>query len=468
MAKLYETLVQYGNGEVYPFHMPGHKRNTKLMDMVNPYSIDITEIDGFDDMHCPEGIIKEAMEHTAKLYGAKKTFFCVNGSTGGILAGISACSRHKGKILLARNCHKSVYNAVLLNELKPIYIYPQLVENWGVNSQISPQNVEELLITNPDVWIVVITSPTYEGIVSDIEGIAEVTHRYGIPLLVDEAHGAHFGFHPAFPKSSIELGADIVIQSVHKTLPCFTQTALVQVNSDLIDMERLSQYVSIYQTTSPSYLFMAGIDRCMNLLEQNCTELFDCYVKRLDWFYDRCRNLKHIELLQADRKEKDYGKLVISVKNTDMTGPMLYDILLENYKLQMEMVSDHYVIAMTSIADTEEGFERLWLALEEIDSTLLKQTNQNFFPKLEQPEVILTPYEAGERQGEIILFSDSAGRISKEYAYLYPPGIPILVPGEKIEKKTIERIFNYKKNGLQIKGLRDSKTQQIEVVKEED
>ena len=467
MAKLYETLLQYGKENVYPFHMPGHKRNTDLMDMVNPYAIDITEIEGFDDMHCPEGIIKEAMERTAHLYGAEKTFFCVNGSTGGLLAGIGACSRHKGKVLIARNCHKSVYNAVLLNELTPVYIYPHIMEDWGVNSQISPQDVEKLLITNPDVWIVVITSPTYEGIVSDIKEIARVTHKYGVPLLVDEAHGAHFGFHDAFPKSSISLGADVVIQSVHKTLPCFTQTALIHVNSNLVDIDRLSKYVSIYQTTSPSYLFMAGIDRCMNLIKKEGITLFDQYVKNLDYFYDRCKKLKHIELLREDKNKKDYGKLIISVKNTTMTGPMLYDILLEKYKLQMEMVSDHYVIAMTSVADTAEGLERLWYALEEIDGALVEKKEKKTFSKIEHLEVVLTPYEAEQQKGEVIGFADSAGKISKEYAYLYPPGIPIIVPGERINKKIIKRIYDYKREGLRIKGLKDLETQQIEVVKEE-
>lgn len=467
MSNIYNNLLSYSKENYYPFHMPGHKRNTSWLKMGNPYSIDITEIYDFDDLHSPEGMIKEAMNEAANLYGAKASFFSVNGSTGGLLGSIAACTRKRKKIIMARNCHKSVYNAVLLNELTPIYVYPQLNKEWHVNSQISPQDVENLLITNREVGIVVITSPTYEGIVSDIKKISDVVHRFGIPLLVDEAHGAHFGFHPSFPKSSIQLGADIVVQSLHKTLPSFTQTAVVHVKSKIISSEYLRQYINMYQTTSPSYLFLSGMEKCIHILKEQKTSLFNNYADKLNEFYLHCGKLKYIELLRGETEKKDLGKLVISVKNSTMTGKELYDILRNKYHLQMEMAADHYVIAMTSIADTKEGFERLWNALAEIDSLLVKKVSNNKSVEYEHLPMLLIPSEAHLKESETILLYNAKGRISKEYIYLYPPGIPILVPGEQITDWIIRQIQYYKRRGLQIKGLKDISANQIEVVKEE-
>lgn len=467
MPDIYNKLIEYSKKDYYPFHTPGHKRNIKLMDMVNPYTIDITEIDGFDDLHCPEGIIREAMEKAAYLYGAEETFFSVNGSTGGLIASITACMRNHKKIVIARNCHKSVYNAILLNNLKPIYIYPERIKGWNISSQISPHDVEELLITNSDIGLVVVTSPTYEGVVSDIEKIAEVVHGFNIPLLVDEAHGAHFGFNNSFPKSSIQLGADIVVQSLHKTLPCFTQTAIVHVKSKYVNKEQVKKYLNIYQTTSPSYLFLAGIGQCMYLLEKNKEALFKSYVDKLQTFYEKCKQLKCIELLREEIEKKDLGKLVISVKNSTMTGKWLYDILRDTYHLQMEMAADHYVIAMTSIADTSEGFNRLWNAFKEIDSLLEYVKRKKLHINYEYPTMIFTPCETERKEAEQVYISNSVGRITKEYIYLYPPGIPILVPGEQITDEILKQINYYKENNLRIKGLTDEKAEQIRVVKEE-
>ena len=234
-----ERLKELAQSHIYPFHMPGHKR--AALEFSNPYSIDITEIEGFDNLHHPEGIIREAQEKAARLYGARRTYYLVNGSTCGILAAISAAVPRGERILVARNSHKAVYNAVYLRQLAAEYVYP-VDTRCGVQGQITPQQVEQKLAAFSDIKAVVITSPTYDGIVSDVAGIAEVVHRFGIPLIVDEAHGAHFGFHPAFPENAVKLGADAVIMSVHKTLPAFTQTALLHLCSDRIDHTRIEKY----------------------------------------------------------------------------------------------------------------------------------------------------------------------------------------------------------------------------------
>ena len=227
MRYLDQALEAYGKSDVYPFHMPGHKRNPLPFPEV--YGIDITEIDGFDNLHHAEGILKEAQQRAADLYGSAHCYYLVNGSTCGILASICAAVKKRGRILAARNSHKAVYHALFLSELTAEYLYPAVTE-CGIQGQITPRQVEDALKKDPETSAVVITSPTYEGVISDIEGIAKVAHVHGIPLIVDSAHGAHLGFGGEFPQNAVRLGADAVIESLHKTLPSFTQTALLHLN----------------------------------------------------------------------------------------------------------------------------------------------------------------------------------------------------------------------------------------------
>lgn len=497
MGSLYNKLVEYSKDNYYPMHMPGHKRNQKIQKMMNPYEIDITEIEGFDNLHDPEDILKEAMNRAAKIYGSEHTYFLINGSTVGILAAISACTKKGDTILVARNCHKSVYNAIYLNELQPVYIYPQIQQDYGINGGISPEKIEEMLIKYKKIKAIVVTSPTYEGIVSDIGSIAKIAHQYKIPLIVDEAHGAHLGFHKSFPKSSIERGADVVIHSVHKTLPALTQTALLHVNGNIVDTREITRYLGIYESSSPSYVLMASIDQCMELLDESSNELFSKYAEQLvDFHQSLC--LSKIKLINkkiigdCDIYDLDTSKIVISVKDTNITGEELYNILLKKYKIQMEMVSKDYVIAMTSICDQKEGYLRLALALQEIDQNivLLKEgndtcnsrnsgingdngNNDNNENRKRRPlettklKRKYTVYEAETYPAESVLLEDSIGRVSGEYAYLYPPGIPIIVPGEVIDEAIIEKLYEYNKSGLTIKGLQYRGLDKIVVLKED-
>ena len=261
MQILLEKLTAYGASDHYGFHMPGHKRQLDLMEGISPYQIDITEIDGFDDLHHAEGILKEAQEQAAKVYHAEETHFLVNGSTAGILSAILGSTRRGDQILVARNCHKSVYHAIEMQELKPVYLYPGFDPEAQLNTEISAEDVRAALERHPGVRAVVIVSPTYDGIVSDVESIAEAVHVHDIPLIVDEAHGAHFGFHPYFPENANQKGADLVIHSLHKTLPALTQTALLHMNGERADRRRVRKYLHMLQTSSPSYVLMASCGR---------------------------------------------------------------------------------------------------------------------------------------------------------------------------------------------------------------
>lgn len=462
---LYDKLVQYATDDYYPFHMPGHKRNQELMNNVNPYSIDITEIDGFDNLHTAEDVIKESMDRAARLYHSQNTFYLVNGSTSGILTGISACTKKGDKILIARNCHKSAYHALFTNELQPVYLYPQTNGINGIQCGYSAEYIEEMLIKNPDAKLIVLVSPTYEGVVSEIEEICKVAHKRNIPVLIDEAHGAHFPFHKEFPASALHLGADIVIQSVHKTLPAFTQTALLHVNGDLVDIHRIRAYSAIYQTSSPSYVLMGGIDACIGLLEEKGEALFSEFIVMLHEFYEE---MKKLNCLVVENPEgRDPSKIIISTRQTDMTGSELYDILLQDYKLQMEMAEADYVLAIATVADTKDGFHRLQNALREIDARLTKQSPKKVISYIPiEAKVAIQQHEAFYMKKQSCPLRESVGQIAGEYVYLYPPGIPILVPGEVIQEEIIEEIETFLASGLVVKGLIDKKD--ISVINRED
>lgn len=468
---LYDQLLKYKDDGYYPMHMPGHKRNKDFI-MENPYAIDITEIEDFDNLHEAEGVLLHSMEKAARVFKAKQSFFLINGSTSGILAGISACTKRGDYILMARNSHKAVYNAVYLRELLPVYLYPRVEDPHGIAGSIQVEEVERMLKQYPDIKLVVITSPSYEGVISNIKEIAAIAHNYGVPLLVDEAHGAHLSFHESFPQSSVDFGADIVIQSVHKTLPAFTQTAILHRNSDLIKEEELKRYLGIYQTSSPSYVLMAGISNCINFLERKGKFAFEIYVKQLESFYNQTSTLESICIWKPEDHDfyyaKDPSKIIVLSNCEELTGTKLYEILLHKYKIQVEMVSKNYVLCMTSVCDTEEGFLRLLNALLEIDeeykSCRTYKMQDSKYVDFVKAKIKYTHNESSMLSSKQSRLVESVNKIAAEYVYLYPPGIPILVPGEVITEEIVYSLMEYKKAGLVLRGMKDHMETMIQVL----
>lgn len=478
MSDLYKNLIEYSKSDFYPFHMPGHKRN--MDELQNPCLYDITEIDGFDNLHEPQGILRIAMEEAAKFYGSDKTYFLVNGSTCGLLAAICGVTSKKDKIIVARNCHKAVYNAIYLNELEVSYIYPEMISEYGINGGISVESVEYAINENKDAKAVVLTSPTYEGIVSDIDAIAKVVHDNNMVLIVDEAHGAHFSMHSELPESSIKKGADIIIQSLHKTLPALTQTALLHIKGEKADREGIEKFLKIYQTSSPSYVLMSSITECINKIKKDGAFMFEPYIKRLKVVQKHASKLTHIRFLNEDIIgnnavfDFDLSKIVISVKGTGYSGQWLYDKLCRDFHLQLEMASGDYVIAMTSIMDTEDGLLRLFKAITEIDRDIRideydKGKSENEEENFIVPKAISIKsiYDAQNSETECVGMRVAEGRILAEYIYLYPPGIPIVAPGEMLTGELNILIEKYKKSGLNIYGPKDKTLKNIEVVKED-
>lgn len=494
---LLERLTEYAGSDAYPFHMPGHKRR-EIPDGIpggfpDPSGIDITEIDGFDNLHHAEGILKDAMDEAAAIYGADRSWYLVNGSTCGILSAVFATTENGGKILTARNCHKAVYHAICLNRLEAEYLYPEEITEFGINGGIRAEDVRKALEKDAmrcagksgdmrgkrtKIQAVLITSPTYEGVVSDIRAIADVAHEYGIPLIVDEAHGAHLEYADrchSFPKSALEYGADIVIQSLHKTLPCFTQTAILHVKGKLVDQDRISRYLSMFQTSSPSYLFMAGMERCIRYMDGDGRNEMVRYEKRLEHFMERMEGLQVLEVLDREICGKyrtvagwDPSKIVVStMRAEDFHGEELAETLRRKYHLEMEMTAPEYVIAMTSLMDTEEGFERLGTALLEIDGALRRRTEsgrkekaasetpEGLESKLSHPVRRTLICEAMDADTERTALQDTVGKVSAEFVYLYPPGIPIIAPGEVFTDAIVEKIMAYKAAGLLVQGPAD-------------
>ena len=499
---LINRLAAYARSDMYPFHMPGHKRRTgpeeSFMNsctdsFTNPFAVDITEIEGFDNLHHPEGILKDSMKWAADVYGADQTYYLINGSTGGILAAVCGSVPRGGRILVRRNCHKSVYHGICLNQLKTSYVYPQEIEGLGIQGGITAEDVDRMLNRYMDTQAVLIVCPTYDGIVSDIEAIARIVHRAGLPLIVDEAHGAHFRYDAMFPVSALDLGADVVIQSVHKTLPSLTQTALLHIKCNrpdggcYADRERIDRYIHMVQSSSPSYVLMASIENSIYQMEQTDTAP---YGKQLHRLRRRLGQMRHLRLAdtgligQAGIRDLDISKIVVSTRGTCLypavdgltgfTGAHLDDILRREYHLEMEMCGADYVTAITTVMDSGEGLERLGDALTRIDSQLTdagykpdgRSGNQKSVYSM-RCDTAMSMGEAMEEKMASVGLEDSAGCISGEFVYIYPPGIPIVAPGEWISRPILEVILEYRDKGLPVQGPADQSLRTIRVVQKD-
>ena len=462
MEDLYKKLMAYGETDAYPFHMPGHKR--KNMGDMNPYHIDITEIDGFDNMNDPNEIIRDLMERLGKLYGRQYAYLLVNGSTAGNLSSVFATTSQGDSVLVARDSHKSVYNATFLRQLHVDYLYPNM-EGRPYAGPVKPEDVEAALDRNPEIKAVVITSPSYEGIVSPVDEVARVCHRYHAALIVDAAHGAHFGMHPELPELPEE--ADLIVMSLHKTLPSFTSTGVVLWKEDgLVKREQLEEYLHIFQTSSPSYILMAGISRCVSFLETEGREYFQKYVDNMKEFYNACGNLKHLELLQEGGQ--DLSKVVIYAKpestldGKQLTGEMIMEFIRKEHHLELEMAQFNYALAMTSIMDEAEDLKRLELALKDLDTRCQEMSTEGVSLKdldalvshiMKPKEKVMEIYEARALPSEEVALHDAENRVSAAMISLYPPGIPVVVPGERIDRETISYLEDAMKIGLTVNGL---------------
>lgn len=465
---LYTYLTEYSQDGRIPMHMPGHKRR----DAVAPYMAvsalqDFTEIDATDNLHDAQGVLKDSMAMATKLWGSLQSFYLVGGSSCGILAGIRALTKRGDKILVSRNAHKSVFHAIELCGLEPIFVLPPQVPGFGICGSCTPKQVEYAFDEHPDIRLAIITSPTYEGVISDICGIAEIVHQHNALLLVDEAHGAHLGLHPTFEKSAVQCGADLVVQSLHKTLPTFTQTAILHVCSSRVDMQRLKHQLAVFQTSSPSYPLMLSADGCVRqILEKK--DFFDAWLVGLAGFSIWATQLSCLQVLGHGNplpKEVfafDETKLYVSTHGCDLTGAEL-EVKLSAYKIDLEMACQNGILAMTGAGDSIESvgvFAEALLAIEQDCRKVSKPETE----QLGLPRHVLSSEFVLEQDYSLCAIQDSIGKVCAEYVWAYPPGIPLLIPGERIEASIAYALQQYEQYGIRLHKSRSEEKSEIAVI----
>lgn len=441
-VSLYGRLSAYQAGDVLAMHMPGHKRNCAQAPYLSGLGagLDITEIDGFDNLHAPQGILLEAQAHAARLWGADESFFLVNGTSGGILAALYTALRRGDEVLLARGSHKSVFHAIELCGLIPRFLLPPLMKDTGVFGSISPAQVEQALEHCPQVRAVLLTSPSYEGVISNIAEIARICHARNVLLLVDEAHGAHLGLSDGFPDGAVHGGADLVIQSLHKTLPSLTQTAILHRCGNRIDTGRLRHALSVFQTSSPSYLLMASIDGCVTLLHEK-PELLTFWRENLRGFDRSVSKLTRIQpLLRSSPLPRevfayDPGKILLHAAG--VSGEAVMNALREKYRIELEMAAPRYALAMTGPGDTQESLMRLADALTSLETAFPVQPQKTEDAETELyeslPVLSMPPEAALNAPKHFAAWLQCVGETAAEYVWAYPPGIPLVIPGEHID-----------------------------------
>jgi arginine/lysine/ornithine decarboxylase len=493
LKTLFEKLEEYEKSSIYPAHMPGHKRQKAGVLPEVFTQADISEVEGFDNLHQARGILEKLQKRAAYLYGADESFYLVNGSTGGILSGISAAIPIGGHLLMVRGAHLSVYHAAYLRQLRLSYIYPDKVSGYSISEGVTTEEVRRALTQYPDASAVLIVSPTYEGRIAQVGAIAEEVHKWGIPLIVDEAHGAHLGFGDGFSENSCRQGADLVVHSVHKTLPALTQSALLHVNGYRIDRNLLRRFLHIYQTTSPSYLLMASIDNALDLMDKEGGIRCKQFILYWESMLEELSHMRKLEILLFPDRRQDIGKLAVFTKKINLSPRQLYDMLLREYNIQVEMVGEDYILAMFTVWDTEEGFRRMTEALLEIDEKMGSPSELNVARCIAKQQAVdvgksmfcanhtisfanqmneaLPLWKAWDMPWEECKLDQARGKYGADFIGAYPPGIPLLVPGEKFSASLITYIKDTIKRGGQFVGVTehsgDTTQPTVHILKEE-
>jgi lysine decarboxylase len=500
---IYNALKDYIEKNPVPFHMPGHKMGKALPEDWTALisKMDLTEIPGLDNLHFPTGAIKEAQELAASVFGAYRTYFLVNGSSVGIHAAVMTVCNRGDKIIVGRDCHRSVISGVILAGANPVYAPVEVDENYRIPAFLDTDTLVKILEENPDVCAVLVTRPNYYGVCSDMRKIAQITHFYEKVLIVDEAHGAHFKFHSSFPETSLAAGADICVQSAHKTLPALTQSAYLHLNknfSKLIDIDKLEFNLRLLQTTSPSYLLMSSLDMARALMEQYGRQLLENLIHEIDWFTNHISKLKGIKILREEdlRKKKslkvenlrkisnlkvedpatteniilDKTKIVINLSELGKTGYYTEKFLRDEFHIQVEMADLFNIVCIASIADEKKVFEELLKALkclseQRSDSFQEIAERQNLrVESLSIPEQGMEPCRILSSNSRYIKLETSAGRISRDFIVPYPPGVPLLCPGEIINQDIIEYVYKVLEAGGTVNGISQENGIEIPVV----
>lgn len=467
------------NDDLISFHMPGHKKG-RLYDKLgyenlvkNLYKMDTTEIIETDNLHAPEGIIKDSQERASKIFKSEKSYYLVNGSTCGIQAAILSTCAPGEKILVNRDCHQSAINAFILGDINPVYIKGSICEDTYTIKGVNEQDVIDAIDNNSDIKVLMLTYPSYYGMTFDLEKICTYAHEKGIVVIVDEAHGAHLGLSDKLPKSALEQGADIVIQSVHKTLPSFTQSSIIHVQGELVDKKNLERFLKIVQSSSPSYVMMSSLEIAIDIYDRYGKELMQELLSNIDDFEKDLSKIDGVRIL----KGHDATKVFVSLKDIGINGYDLEEILRYKHNIQVELSNYYGVLLICTIGNEKSDFDKFLCAIKSIVEDLNIDENNNLdksednvkkLMKLNYPDLIpqkiISPREAFYGNKRSVALKESVGKISGEYIIPYPPGISLTSPGEVITQEVIDYILTCKEYGMNVSGLKDSSLEIIEII----
>ena len=467
-APLLEELLKYHKEDNLILSMPGNKsgkgflRDTLGITFKEALgTLDITEVDSLDNLHCPEGVIKEAQELLAKTYGVKKAYFLVNGSSCGNLASIFSAFNEGDEVLVERNCHKSIYNAIILRKLKVVYIDAVIDNNLGI---FLPPREEEIFkafekANNPKG--IILTNPNYFGISYKLDETIQRLREKGLKIIIDSAHGAHFGICKELPKSMAKLG-DYVVLSAHKTLPSLTQGAFLLVNSD---DDNIDFYIKTFMTTSPSYLIMASLDFARYYLDNYGEEDYYSLIERAEFWKEKINSLGKVKIISHIKIDKNYimdkSRYLVTLKE-GYSGHKLLDYLKEK-NIQSEMSFSKGVVLILATCNSNNDFEKLYYAIKELNMNQISSVEKNYIYKNIVSEKVLEPFEVLNLKYKKVFLNEALGKISKNFIVPYPPGIPTVCPGEIITLEVKELIDEYLRNNLTVIGVKDKNIEIIDI-----
>ena len=475
-APICEALEQVQRRRVVPFDVPGHKRgrgNPELVQLLGErcVGLDVNSMKPLDSLCNPVSVIREAEELTADAFGARQAFFMVNGTTSAVQSMVFSVCRAGDKIILPRNIHKSVINALILCGGIPVYVNPAIHPKIGVALGMEMSAVEAAMRENPDAVALVVNNPTYYGICSDLPALCVLAHRHGMKVLVDEAHGTHFYFGEGLPPSAMAAGADIAAVSMHKSGGSLTQSSILLTGDD-VDYHHVRQIINLMQTTSASYLLLSSLDISRRNLALRGRESFEKVIQMAEYARNEINGIGGYyaygrELIDGVHVfDYDVTKLSVNTQGIGLTGIEIYDLLRDEYDIQIEFGDIGNILAYISIGDRMQDIERLVGALEEIKRLYEREASEPYFGYYVLPELVCSPQRAFHSEKESLPIRKTAGRISGESVMCYPPGIPIISPGERVTNEIIDYILFARAKGCTIQGAADPRTDFLQVIKE--
>ncbi|WP_100403154.1 aminotransferase class I/II-fold pyridoxal phosphate-dependent enzyme [Bacillus sp. FJAT-42315] len=477
---LFTGLLEHAKKNPVQFHIPGHKKGNgmdpEFRDFIgeNALSIDLINIAPLDDLHQPKGIIEQAQNLAAKAFGADHTFFSVQGTSGAIMTMVMTVCGPGEKIIVPRNVHKSVMTAIVFSGAIPIFIHPEVDKELGISHGITVDAVQRALEKHPDAKGVLVINPTYFGVSGDLRQIVEIAHSYDVPVLVDEAHGVHIHFHDDLPLSAMQAGADMAATSVHKLGGSMTQSSILNVKEGLVSVQRVQTILSMMTTTSTSYILLASLDTARRQLATQGKALIEQAIQLAQSIRTQINEIDGLycvgEEILGTKATFDYDptKLIISVKALGITGHEAEVWLREHYNIEVELSDLYNLLCIVTPGDTKEDAETLVRALRQLADQCAKGNRSSHTEVLlpDIPVIALSPRDAFYAETEIVPFTEAAGRISAEFVMVYPPGIPIFIPGEIITEENLTYISKNLEAGLPVQGPEDFELKTLRVIRE--